>query len=77
MIEKQASRGAEAAEMDRDGERYHLALEARQMACPYAGKLAGFADDAESWHELAVSGTLDDHHQPRHRHHHHLRLSCP
>ena len=77
VLEKLVSRDVEAAETDHDGGRYHLALEERQMACPCAGRLAGFADDAASWHELAVSGILVDRRQLHRRHRHRLRLSSP
>jgi hypothetical protein len=77
VLEKRVSRGAEAAEKDRDGGKCHSALEVRQMACPCAGTLAGFADDAASWHGLVVNETQVDLRRPHRRHHHHLRLSSP
>jgi hypothetical protein len=77
VLWKQASRDVEAAEMDLDGGKCHSALEVRRMACPCVGTPAGFADDAASWHELAVNGTQVDHRRPHRHHRHRLRLSSP
>ena len=77
VLEKLALRGAEVEEMDLDGEKYHSALEERQMVYPYVGTQVDFVNDAASLDELVVSEIRVDPHQPHHHRHHHLRLSCP